>query len=103
MSHHQVFTVSNERRQSGRWSIEGEAEVMVIAGERLGEMTTLRLTDAGDHGLGGWSRRPMPSGQPVTVGFAERGKPGRYGVIARCVPLENGWQLGIRLQSRLAA
>lgn len=92
-----------DRRRAARDAAAGAAELMVIAGDHFGEMTTLRLTDHGEGGVGGWSHRPLPEGNAVAIGFAQPGVPARRGVVARCVPLHGGWQLGIRYEGRLAA
>lgn len=72
----------------------------------VGQICSLELTDQSASGLGAWSVEPVAMGATVTVFFPAHGsEPGfnSVGRVVRCVKVENGYSIGMLLQSQMAA
>ena len=92
-----------ERRQHDRWPADGLAKVFRVAGDRFGEVYTLRIVDESFEGLGATSSWPLEPGTIVSVAFVEPGCPARSGVVLRCRPCGDGYRLAIQYDRALAA
>ncbi len=92
-----------ERRRLDRWPQSGVAAAYGAAGENFGRRYVLRMLDASEAGMGARTDRPIDPGTIVSVAFATPGHPVRTGVIVRCLPCGDGYQVAIRFETRLAA
>lgn len=92
-----------ERRFTDRWHVEGVATAFQLAGEQFGAMHTLRLTDYSHDGLGAMCDTPIEPGTLVSVGFQSPGRVAKRGVVTRCLPCGDGYDVGIQFEARLAA
>ena len=92
-----------ERREHDRWLASGVARAARVAGERFGEMYTLKMLDYSPLGLGAACAQPIEPGTIVTIGFQEPGCTAQRGVVVRCLPCGDGYRLAIRFDASLAA
>jgi hypothetical protein len=92
-----------ERRTTDRHVVDGMATAFSLTGDRFGDLHDLLLLDYGGGGLGAVSDRPIEPGTTVSLGFADPTWLARRGVVKRCVPCGEGYQLGIQFQMGLAA
>ena len=92
-----------DRRQSDRWSIEGAATAIRLAGAEFGIIHELRSLDYSHGGMGATSDTVIEPGTVVSVGFQRPGLIAQRGVVLRCLPCGDGYRLAIRFEGRLAA
>ena len=92
-----------ERRSQDRWPVEGVATAFRLAGDRFGEMQSLKMIDYSWDGLGAISSAPLEPGTMVSLGFQSPGYMAKRGVVVRCLPCGDGYRLAIRFEALLAA
>lgn len=92
-----------DRRLRDRWPADGVAKVFHVAGERFGEVHTLKLIDQSHECLGARCAWPIEPGTIVSIGFTAPGAAPRRGVVVRCAPCGDGYRLAIRYELRQAA
>lgn len=92
-----------ERRQSDRWPQEGAATAFELAGSAFGRMHTLRMRDFSHHGMAAVSDTVISPGTSVSVGFQSPGCLARRGVVLRCLPCGDGYEVAVCFEQRMAA
>ena len=92
-----------ERRQVGRWPMEGVATAFGLAGDYFGEIHDLQMCDYGHGGMCAVTEEPIQPGLLVSVGFQQPGVIARRGVVRRCDPCGHGYRVAIEFQMRQAA
>lgn len=92
-----------ERRIHDRWPASGIATAFRLAGDRFGEMQTLEMVDCSNDGLGATCEEPIEPGTIVSLGFQAPGYLAKRGVVVRCLPNGNGYNLAIRFEALMAA
>lgn len=92
-----------ERRQSDRWSAQGNASAICLTGDAFGRIHDLSLTDYSHDGMGAICEQWIAPGAEVSVGFAAPGRLARRGTVLRCEPCGHGYRVAVQFQARMAA
>lgn len=92
-----------ERRSAERWGMGGEATAFRLQGEEFGRMHGLSMRDFSPGGVGAVCADAIEPGTLVSIGFQQPGVVARRGVVRRCVPCGDGYQLGVQFELRQAA
>lgn len=92
-----------ERRDIDRWPVHGIATAFRLGGDRFGEMHELSMLDYSHEGLGCGCAEPIEPGTVISLGFQAPGYTAKRGTVVQCVPTGNGYRLGIRFESMMAA
>ena len=98
-----------ERRREPRHRIY--ARVTAVAHDErsedeAGQIRSFELVDQSSSGLGAWSIAPVGLGSRISVFFPAHGPESGYdmvGRVVRCVPNAGGFNVGIKLEFRMAA
>ncbi|MCA9292073.1 MAG: PilZ domain-containing protein [Phycisphaerales bacterium] len=96
-------TLRFDRRRGHRSPAQGLATIFCLGSDRFGEDHDLRMIDWSDGGMGAIASDPLEPGALVSIGFQTPGCLGRRGVVTRCLPCGEGYRIGIRFESRMAA
>jgi hypothetical protein len=92
-----------ERRQADRWPQEGAATAFELAGESFGRMHALRMRDFSHQGMAAVSDTVIQPGTSVSVGFQAPGCLARRGIVLRCLPCGDGYEVAVSFEQRMAA
>jgi hypothetical protein len=83
--------------------MDGAATAFRLAGEEFGVMHDLHMRDYSHGGVGAVSGEPIEPGTVVSIGFQQPGVIARRGVVRRCVPCGDGYNVAIQFEMRQAA
>lgn len=108
---YQPASLKFERRQSPRHQIY--ARVTAVShksqdtpGDARGQICSLELVDMSATGVGAWSQQEIPLGSQVSVFIPAHGAEAGFdmlGKVVRSNAADNGYSIGILLESRMAA
>lgn len=104
-------TLRFEQRQTRRHALGGRVTsvqntVHPTSFDSSNRISSLQLLNISDSGLGALVQEPIEPGSSIAIFFPAHGPEqgfDRHGYIVRCVPVENGYQIGIRFHTRSAA
>lgn len=98
-----------ERRRSQRRAVSGRVTAVISGSDPAGtwkRICSIQLINQSTTGLGALSQEPLAVGSQVTLFFPPHGPEHGFdlrGTIVRDAVRESGYEIGIRLEERLAA
>jgi len=102
-------TLFMERRKESRRKISGAATALSSGNGKNPfpkRICSFQLLDISDSGIGGITQKPLEIGSQIAILFPPHGPDhgfDMYGTVARCREHDDGFEIGITLESRLAA
>ena len=96
-SRHSLARQNGRRPRHARHHIDGTATAFELSGERFGNIHTLRAIEQDESGIDALTDEIVPRGTTVALGFEERGRVARSGVVTQCESGQAGYRLTIAL------